>query len=192
MVAMTSGNMLFHGARMIHNTVQAAKTLKMRRQQIAAKWMGPPTHNDPEYSNDPSSGEEKEKPIVKEEKEDPDDSPDLDNLKIPEQEPAEGKSFGHLEIHFPKELFDAQIAKPKIEGEPDIIPRPVLEDSSTASEPEVDDKEAPDIDIETPMLGGVEVVEPQITIDENSWPKPDTDYIPDQPGQTNDLGIEMP
>ena len=88
---------------MIHNTVQAAKTLKMRRQQIAAKWMGPPTHNDPEYSNDPSSGEEKEKPIVKEEKEDPDDSPDLDNLKIPEQEPAEGKPFGHLEIHFPKD-----------------------------------------------------------------------------------------
>lgn len=151
--------------------------------------MGPPTHNDPEYSNDPSSGEEKEPPIVEE---DPDDSPDLDKLKIPEQEPAEGKQFAHLEIHFPKELFDAQIAKPKIEGEPDIIPRPVIEDSSTASEPEVDDKEAFDIDIETPILGRVEVDEPQITIDENSWPKPDTDYIPDQPGQTNEMGIVMP
>jgi len=58
MVFVTSANMIYHAARMIHNSVQAAKTIKQRRQAIASKWMGPPTHNDPIYSNDSSSGAE--------------------------------------------------------------------------------------------------------------------------------------
>ena len=48
-------NMGYHGVRMIHNSVQAAKTIKMRRQQIVSKWMGPPGHNDPDYSTDPDT-----------------------------------------------------------------------------------------------------------------------------------------
>ena len=52
MIVLISGNILFHGARLIHNSVQAAKTIKLRRQAITSKWMGPPCHNDPDYSDD--------------------------------------------------------------------------------------------------------------------------------------------
>lgn len=104
MVFVTSASMVYHAARMTHNSVQAAKTIKQRRQAIASKWMGPPTHNDPNYSNDTSSGEEQEpeKEIEKEKEDDiVDDSPDLALLAIPESEPAEAKPRSELEIFFP-------------------------------------------------------------------------------------------
>ena len=58
MIAMTTGLLAFHAMRLGSNSIRAARTLKARRQQITAKWIGPPTINDPDYSNDESSGED--------------------------------------------------------------------------------------------------------------------------------------
>lgn len=74
--------------------------------------MGPPTHNDPSYSNDSSSGAEEEPEVVKDKslEPDPDDSPDMKKLALPDYDPCEpplGALFSELEIHLPKELFDA-------------------------------------------------------------------------------------
>ena len=60
MIVLISANQLFHVARLLHNSFQAVKTIKLRRQAIVSKWMGPPCHNDPNYSNDTSSGTEDE------------------------------------------------------------------------------------------------------------------------------------
>ena len=110
MIFLTSAILVFHGARLIHNAIQAARTIKMRRQAIATKWMGPPTHNDPEFSNDTSSGSEEEQ-----EEHDPDDSPSMDKLKEPKNRPTEDRKIDGLEIHLPQELFDAMMAMPKVQ-----------------------------------------------------------------------------
>ena len=69
--------------------------------------MGPPTHNDPNYSNDTSSGTEEE-PIKKDKGVDPDDSPDMQKLALPDCDHGDEHNwFKVLEIHLPKELFDA-------------------------------------------------------------------------------------
>ena len=98
MIFLTSGLMVFHAARLIHNAVQAARTLKMRRQAIASKWMGPPTDNDANYSNDSSSGTEEE---PEKDEHDPDDSPSLDRMQLPKDEPTDERKLAGIEIHLP-------------------------------------------------------------------------------------------
>ena len=78
MIAMTTGLLAFHAARLGSNSVRAAGTLKARRQQIAVKWAGPPTVNDPEYSNDESSGADDGPPCK------PDLRPDHDDMGPPD------------------------------------------------------------------------------------------------------------
>ena len=81
---------------------------------------------------------------------------------------------------------------PKILGEPDIIPRPVTESSSETTNfiPDLDDR--PDIDIDMPFLYRTNIEKPDYPFDENSWPKPDHDCIPLQPGHSNEMGFELP
>ena len=141
MIFLTSALMVFHAARLIHNAIQAARTIKMRRQQIASKWMGPPTHNDPDHSNDTSSGTEEEQDAF-----DPDDSPSMDKLQLPKNEPAEGKKLDGLEIQLPMEILDALMAMPRVLKEANLIPKPEPEDSSE-EEVEIDVKSALDIDL---------------------------------------------
>ena len=156
--------------------------------------MGPPTHNDPSYSNDSSSGAEEKPPEepVKKIEPDPDDSPDMKNLALPDCEPDDGSQFGKLEIHLPKELFDGLMAKPKIKGEPDDIPRPSIEESSAETEPGIGLDDRPDIDIDMPFLFRANIEKPDYPFDENSWPKADHDCIPQQPGHSNEMGFELP
>jgi len=82
------------------------------------------------------------------------------------------------------------VAMPKVLAEPNIIPKPD-ETESEPSEVEVGVKVDLDIDIEIPQIYGTHIEEPTYPLEENSWPKPDLEYIPEQPGQTNDLGIEI-
>ena len=82
---------------------------------------------------------------------------------------------------------------PKIVPESNLVPVMAVPDDSSETEIEIDvNKDLPDIDIEIPNCYGTNIAEPEHTLDENSWPLPDKDYMPDQPGQNNELGIEMP
>lgn len=83
------------------------------------------------------------------------------------------------------------VAMPKVLPEPDIVPKPEETESETDTV-EVGVKPDLDIDIEMPQIFGTHIEEPTYPLEENSWPKPDLEYIPEQPGQSNDLGIEMP
>ena len=60
MIFLTALTLAIHCVKLIQNSVQAARELYRRRQQIASKWLGPPTVNDPNYSDDSTSGSEDE------------------------------------------------------------------------------------------------------------------------------------
>ena len=92
--------------------------------------MGPPSQNDPNYSNDPSSGgEEAPIEVEKPEEPDPDDGPSLEKLALPKSHPSDDRQFAE-EIHMPLVLFDAMFAKPKVRPERNLIPKPISEDTS--------------------------------------------------------------
>ena len=79
MEAIFAINVVFHCFRLVHNSIQACMTLKRRRQQLITKWLGPPTVNDPNFSNDSSSEDdvmEKMAPLVN-----PDETPDIGRLQ---------------------------------------------------------------------------------------------------------------
>ncbi len=89
MIAMTTGLLVFHAARTGSNSVRAVGTLKARRQSITAKWLGPPTINDPNYSNDESSGGEDGPPGL------PDLKPDHDDMGPPDPKQRH-KMYEHM------------------------------------------------------------------------------------------------
>ena len=155
--------------------------------------MGPPSQNDPNYSNDPSSGgEEAPIEVEKPEEPDPDDGPSLEKLALPKSHPSDDRQFAE-EIHMPMVLFDAMFAKPKALPEPNLIPKLIdPEPSSDATTVIYGDYELPDIDISMPFLYGTNIEEPDCPLDENSWPKADKDCIPNLPGASNELGIGLP
>lgn len=144
---------------MVHNTVQAAKTIGMRRQQIASKWLGPPCHNDPEYSTDPDSGDEEPRKPEKE--------PELPELDIPAEKltvpPVPSINFAPFnEIDgralFPR-AFNDNLDMPKLpeskEDEPEI-PKIVIEKpDADVGETVIDrDEDVVDLDLEVPYLYG--------------------------------------
>lgn len=96
-------NMTYHGVRLVHNSIQAAKTIRMRRQQIASKWLGPPDVNDPDYSTDSDSGGEDSQPSIK---------PELDInlilLKVPPVPAVNLRLFNEIKDRslFPRPLTD--------------------------------------------------------------------------------------
>ena len=65
MIFLTAFSLAIHSVKLIQNSVQAARELYRRRQQIASKWLGPPTVNDPNYSDDSTSGSEDEEENAK-------------------------------------------------------------------------------------------------------------------------------
>ena len=187
MIFLTCFSLVYHSGKLIQNTVQAVRELYLRRQQIAGKLLGPPTDNDPDYSDDSSSGSEDEAYV------DPDDGPSMDRLKLPKNEPKEDRKITGQEIHmlqFPKEVDDGMNVLPKVKPEENLIPKPETEESSV--DEEIDVKSTLDIDVAMPFLYQANIAEPEYPFDENSWPKADKDCLPGQPGQSNDMGISLP
>lgn len=66
MILLITGNLIYHMARLMHNSVLAAKTIKMRRRQILTNLFGPP-HDFSDFSDDDklSSGSEPEFTLYK-------------------------------------------------------------------------------------------------------------------------------
>ena len=102
MIGVMGANLVFHSVRLIHNSVQAAQTIKMRRQQIASKWLGPPTALDPAYSPDITSGSESSS---EEENYNPDDCPSLLKLQPPPK-PQEPALFNDRALKWPQAVQD--------------------------------------------------------------------------------------
>ena len=84
MIFLTCFTMVIHGGKLAQNSGFAGVELYMRRQQIAGKFLGPPTVNDPAFSDDSSSGSEDE-PYI----EPPEDGPPM--IPPPKDEPKDDR-----------------------------------------------------------------------------------------------------
>ena len=192
------GNVIFHCIRLAHNSVQAAKTIKARRQQIATKWLGPPVSNDAEYPPDTSSGEEEPLP---EDGPNADDSPNLvtPNLLFPACEPDVDK-HGKLNKRDYRSVFPKKFVAEALPSRDGSIPEKVLEpEPKSKGATVIDDGDLTEIedvpfDFDVPLPKVPTFGFPnEFAFDENSLPEGDClDMAPDQPGKENEMGFDMP
>ena len=104
MMFLTGFSMVFHGSKLFQNSGFAGVELYLRRQQIAGKFLGPPNVNDPNFSDDSSSGSEDEAYI-----DPPEEGPSMKPLQLPKDDPKDDREFSGEEIlmeQFPKEEID--------------------------------------------------------------------------------------
>ena len=186
MISMMASNLVFHTARMTHNSVQAAKTIKNRRQHIASKWMGPPTSLDPAYSPDVSSGSDSSS---EEDLNNPDDCPNLKKLQPPKSK--EPHLFNDLEA------LCAALSWPVSVSDKVPMIKKIMEPVNVGAAPPDSESEdiivkILDIELEIPKLLG-ELEEPEeLIVGEDIWPNELKDFMADQPGKDNELTVEIP
>ena len=173
MIGVMGTNLVFHSARMIHNSIQAVQTIKMRRQQIASKWLGPPTANDPAYSPDATSGSESSS--EEEEEYNPDDCPNLSKLQPP-LEPQEQTLFNDRALTWPQPVEDE-------------LPRDSLGDGDVTSIEEIADIEL----LELPKIVVCDGNEPNLQLQvDDIWPSELKDFMASQPVTDTFLTIQVP
>ena len=152
------------------------------------KIFGAPTKNDPKYSNDTSSDSDDD--FV-------DDNPTLKKWGL--QELIELPDKGHFpsEPEFPFEMIeDAFIEPPEtviiIEPPPVIKPPVVIPEIEVL--PEIPEVPKPEMDIDIPDLGSLEIAEPEAPLTNENFIELEKidDFLPGRPGAERELDLEFP